>query len=127
MAGFFKELFSGIALTIEEMADNVSAFFKRRRVGNKIKGTQKNKMKLFCNLGELVYNLHMNDIINIEQCKGLCDEITAHNETLRLLIESEADFEKYTGINSDLPEIQAPDIAVCTDNEDDFGVPSSDL
>ena len=127
MAGFFKELFSGIASAIEETADNVSAFFKRIRLGNKIKETQKNKVKLFCNLGELVYNLQMSGAINVEQCEGMCEEISAHDEKLRLLTEAEAEFAKSVECKSDLPDISTPDTAVCTDNEDDFGVPSSDL
>ncbi|MDD6762460.1 MAG: hypothetical protein PUD92_02285 [Clostridiales bacterium] len=127
MAGFFKELFSGIASVIEETADNVSAFFKRIRLGNKIKETQKNKVKLFCNLGELVYNLQMSGVINVKQCEGMCEEISEYDEKLRLLTEAEAKFAKSVEYKSDLPDIPTPDTAVCTDNEDDFGVPSSDL
>ena len=99
MAGFFKELFSGIASAIEETADDVSVFFKRIRLGSKIKETQKNKVKLFCNLGELVYNLQMSGVINVKQCEGMCEEISEHDEKLRLLTEAEAEFAKQTQPN----------------------------
>lgn len=54
----------------------------KAKINAQIQSVQKNKMNMFRNLGELVYNLHINGVISIEQCEGMCNEITSYNDTI---------------------------------------------
>ncbi len=57
----------------------------KAKINAQIQSIQKNKMNMFQNLGELVYNLHINGVISIEQCAGMCNEITSYNDTIEEL------------------------------------------
>ncbi len=138
MTGFFKELGSGIKAVAKDVSENVKVYFKRIMLGSMIKETQKNKVKMYQNLGELVYTLQSGGTIDIEQCRGMCSEITSYNTRLRELTEAARDDDLKIELLTPVPEIKdvtdeksdeqtASDTAVCTDNEDDFAEPSTDL
>lgn len=79
-------------------------FLDKAKINSQIQNIQKNKTNLFQNLGELVYNLHINGVISVEQCAGMCNEITSQNNTIAELQKMIEELE----MKKNLPVYEAP-------------------
>lgn len=75
MAGVFDKMVVGINKGINAVSENSKVMIEKAQVNTAIQDAEKEKKRIYMELGELVYNLHVSGKINIEQCHGMCIEI----------------------------------------------------
>ena len=82
MAGFFDKVVVGLNKGVNTVSEGYEFIVERANLNTKIKEAESEKARLLQNLGALVYNLHANGEIEIEQCAGLCSEVTTADNNL---------------------------------------------
>lgn len=82
MAGFFDKVVAGFDKGVTSVSTNSKNFVEKAKMNTAIQEAQRDKINLFKNLGELVYNLYISGVAEIEQCNGIYKEITALNEKI---------------------------------------------
>lgn len=85
MANFFEKMVAGIDKGVTSMKDGSKTLVDKARLNTQIQEIQKNKKTMFTNLGELVYNLQVSGVIDIEQCRGMCNEVTSFDAQIEQL------------------------------------------
>ena len=93
MANFFEKVVAGIDKGVSSAKEGSKTFVEKARLNTQIQEVQKNKMTMLRNLGELVYNLQVSGVIDIEQCRGMCDEVTSFNSQIEQLQQQVEDLE----------------------------------
>ncbi len=93
MAGFFDKVVAGFDKGVTSVSEGSKNFVEKAKINTQMQETQKNKMNMFRSLGELVYNLHMSGVIQVEQCQGMCNEITSLNAKIEECQRQIADLE----------------------------------
>lgn len=76
MAGFMDSVIGKITEGVTNVSDNTKLFAEKSKLNTEIRGTENSKALLLQNMGTLVYNLQASGEIEIEQCKGICAEIS---------------------------------------------------
>ena len=82
MAGFIDKVVTGINKGVTSVSEGSKIFVEKAKLNTLIQDTEKEKNQLLLNMGNLVYNLHNNGEIHIEQCMGLCDSIGQLNQKI---------------------------------------------
>lgn len=93
MANFFEKMVAGIDKGVSSVKDGSKTFVDKARLNTQIQEVQKKKIAMLTNLGELIYNLQVNGVVDIEQCRGMCNEVTVFNEQIEQLQQQVEDLE----------------------------------
>ncbi len=93
MAGFFDKVVVGLNKGVNTVSEGSKLIVEKANLNTQIKDTEREKNRLLQNLGTLVYNLHANGEIEIEQCVGMCTEIAAMNQKIVALQQQLQDLE----------------------------------
>ena len=129
MSDFFEKVLTGITGVVKAVADSLTYLLKKTRIKKQIQDTQYKKMQMLRNLGELVYNLHMNGELSVDECVPMCDRITLYSEEIEKLQSKvkEIEEQKIAPADEQKTQLPIPDTAVCTDNSDETDTSSSEL
>ncbi len=76
MASFLDQVVGNIAKGVDSAKEGSKLFIEKAKINNQIQDIEREKNQLIINMGNLVYNLQSSGEINIEQCSGICQEIT---------------------------------------------------
>lgn len=85
MAGFFDKVVVGLNKGVNTVSEGSKLIVEKANLNTQIKDTEREKNRLFQNMGTLVYNLHTNGEIEIEQCIGMCNEISSIEQKIMAL------------------------------------------
>ena len=85
MAGFFDKVVVGLNKGVNTVSEGSKLIVEKANLNTQIKDTEREKNRLLQNMGTLVYNLHANGEIEIEQCIGMCTEISAMDQKIMAL------------------------------------------
>ncbi len=87
MAGFFDKVVVGLNKGVNAVGEGSKFIVEKANINTQIKDKERDKNRLLLNMGTLVYNLHVNGEIHIEQCEGLCGEIAGTDQEIAALQE----------------------------------------
>ncbi len=85
MAGFFDKVVVGLNKGVNTVSEGSKLIVEKANLNTQIKETERDKNRLLQNMGTLVYNLHVNREIEIEQCIGMCSEVSAMDQKIMAL------------------------------------------
>jgi len=91
MAGLFDKVVVGLNRGINSVSEGSKTMIEKAQLSTQIADLEKERTRLFQNIGNLIYNLQNAGTIEIEQCKGLCEEIARINDnidTLRVQLQN---------------------------------------
>lgn len=87
MSGFFDKVVDGLNRGVSTVSENTKLFAEKANLSTQIKDIERDKLHLLKDIGTLVYNLHANGEIKIEQCLNMCDEVSAMEQRILELQE----------------------------------------
>lgn len=76
MAGFIDKVVVGINKGVNSVSEGSKLLVEKAKINTQIQDAEREKNQLLMNMGNLVYNLHANGEIQIEQCAGICGGIS---------------------------------------------------
>lgn len=82
MAGFFDKVVEGLNKGVSTVSEGSKLLMEKANLNTQIKDVERDKNRLLQNMGTLVYNLHASGEIKIEQCVGMCSEVTAMDQKI---------------------------------------------
>lgn len=82
MAGIFDKVVVGLTKGVDTVSENSKILVEKARLNTQIEEMDKKKAQLIQNLGYLVYNMQARGEVQIEQCEGICKEITSLNKQM---------------------------------------------
>lgn len=82
MAGFFDKVVEGLNKGVSTVSEGSKLLMEKANLNTQIKDVERDKNRLLQNMGTLVYNLHASGEIKIEQCVGMCGEVTAMDQKI---------------------------------------------
>ncbi len=82
MAGFFDKVVEGLNRGVSTVSEGSKLIVEKANLNTQIKDTEREKNRLLQNMGTLVYNLQTSGEISIEQCVGMCSEVTAKDRKI---------------------------------------------
>ncbi len=129
MTDILDKVLDGITNGAKALSDGLTYFLKKTRIKRQIKDAQFKKMQMLRNLGELVYNLQVNGDISVEESIPMCTKITEYNEKIKQLQTQSKEIDETKSVieQAEIPQIEEPDMAVCTDKEDETDPASAEL
>lgn len=77
MAGFFDKVVMGINKGVNTVSEGSKLIAEKAKLNLQLQDAEKEKAKLFQNIGMLVYNLQKNEEIHIEQAEAMLGEVDA--------------------------------------------------
>lgn len=84
MAGFFDRVVVGLSKGITTVSEGSKVLVEKAKLNTKISELQKNKSKIFNEIGVLVYNLQKNGEIHVEQCSELIGQINSYDDEINV-------------------------------------------
>lgn len=85
MADFFDKMLVGINKGVNTVSVGSKVLVEKAKLNTQIKDTEWEKNRLFQNIGTLVYNLHINGEVEIEQCAEMYSEVAAIDQKIEML------------------------------------------
>lgn len=85
MTGFFDKVVDGLNKGVSTVSEGSKLLVEKANLNTQIRDVEKEKFRLLQNLGTLVYNLHASGEINIEQCVGMCSEVSLMDQKILAL------------------------------------------
>ena len=82
MAGFFDKVVEGLNKGVSTVSEGSKLIVEKANLNTQIKDVERDKNRLLQNMGTLIYNLHANGEIKIEQCVGMCNEVAAMDQKI---------------------------------------------
>lgn len=82
MAGFFDKVVVGLNKGVNTVSEGSKLIVEKANLSTQIKDIERDKNRLLQNMGTLIYNLHASGEIKVEQCLGMCNEISAMDQKL---------------------------------------------
>ena len=85
MAGFFDKVVVELNKGVNTVSEGSKLIVEKANLNTQIRDTEREKDQLLRNMGVLVYNLHAGGEIKIEQCMGICNEISELDKKIAML------------------------------------------
>lgn len=82
MAGFFDKVVEGLNKGVSTVSEGSKLIVEKANLNTQIKDVEREKGRLLQNMGTLIYNLHASGEIKIEQCIGMCNEVSAMDQKI---------------------------------------------
>ena len=82
MAGFFDKVVDGLNKGVSTVSEGSKLLVEKANLNTQIRDVEKEKGRLLQNMGTLIYNLHASGEIEIEQCVGMCNEVSAMDQKI---------------------------------------------
>lgn len=82
MAGVFDKMVVGINRGINAVGENSKLMVEKAQINTAIHDAEKEREHIYRDMGELVYNLQADGVINISQCQNMCSEILKLNNKI---------------------------------------------
>ena len=82
MAGFFDKVVEGLNKGVSTVSEGSKLIVEKANLNTQIKDIEREKGRLLQNMGTLIYNLHASGEIKIEQCIGMCNEVSAMDQKI---------------------------------------------
>lgn len=82
MAGFFDKVVDGLNKGVSTVSEGSKLLVEKANLNTQIREVEREKSRLLQNMGTLVYNLHANGEIEIEQCTGMCNEVLTMDQKI---------------------------------------------
>lgn len=82
MAGIFDKMVVGINKSVNSVSEGSKTIVEKAKLKTQIQELEEEKRTLLNNMGGLVYNLQSEGHIHIEQCEGICREISNLNQNI---------------------------------------------
>ena len=82
MAGFFDRFVDEINKGINSVSESSKQFIEKTNINTRIRETEREMSQLYCNLGNLVYNLYKSGQVNISQCTEMYNVIKSCEDRL---------------------------------------------
>lgn len=104
MASLFDKVVIGINKSVNSVSENSKTIIEKAKINNEIENYSNEKNKLFLQLGELIYNLHMAGEIDIPQTDGIVSAVSACNNYLKALESKlqEIEIERMRGLDNNM-------------------------
>ncbi len=96
MAGFFDRMVYEINKGVSNVSENSKNIAEKVKLNMQLQDIEKQEKALCQQLGSLVYNLHISGDIHVEQCDGICEEITSYKKQYEQIKQSIEALEKNT-------------------------------
>lgn len=85
MAGILDKMVVGINRGINTVSENSKYMLEKAQINTAIQDAERERERIYRNMGELVYNLQSGKEINITQCESMCSEILNINNKIEEL------------------------------------------
>ena len=82
MAGLFDKVVVGLNKGVNSVSEGSKSLIEKAKINTQIQDLEKEKNKLLINMGNLIYNLQQSGDVQIEQCGGICAEISNYNDQI---------------------------------------------
>lgn len=85
MAGLFDRVVVGLNKGINSVSEGSKIMVEKAQINTQISDAEREKNKLFQNIGVLIYNLQTAGEINVAQCTEICDVISDIDRNIEAL------------------------------------------
>ena len=82
MAGLIDKMVVCLNKGVNTVSEGSKIIVEKARLNTQLQEIEREKQNIFQSMGNLIYNLQMNDEIHIRQCEKMCDEIAALNHRI---------------------------------------------
>lgn len=82
MARVFDKMVVGINKGINAVGESSKLMIEKAQLNTVLQDAEKERRRIYMEMGELVYNLHKKGEIYIENCQVMCDEIKNVNKRI---------------------------------------------
>lgn len=88
MAGFIDRVVGGVAKSVDSIGEGSKQAIEKAKLNMQIQDIEREVSRIFTELGSRAYNIYIAGESGLEQCKDICDEITARKKKISELKRS---------------------------------------